>query len=179
MLEIAIHDRTARPTAELNRLKSAVAEVCRQAGVSAAEISVALVDDAQIAELHQRYLELAEPTDVLSFVLSHDGGRLEGEIVASVDTATRQALRCGWPAADELLLYVVHGALHLVGYDDIDPADRRRMRQAERRILAGFGLDPPATPDEDSGDDTAVATAGAPREAAPRASTAKGCAHGR
>lgn len=95
------------------------------------KVVVALVDDETIAELHERYLGVPEPTDVLSFP--------HGEIVVSGDTARREAAARGIPPLHELVLYVVHGALHLAGHDDRTPAARRRMRAAERRVLAELG----------------------------------------
>ena len=92
--------------------------------------------------LNRKYLDHDYPTDVLSFVLEEDGGRLDGEIIASSDYATREAEIYKWTAEDEILLYVIHGSLHLVGYDDLDPASKQKMREAERYYLAPFGLTP-------------------------------------
>ena len=93
-------------------------------------------------ELNRQYLEHDYPTDVLSFVLEFDetSKSLDGEIIVSSDYAAREAARYGWTANDELLLYVIHGCLHLVGHDDTTPAAKRAMREAEVRLLAGFGL---------------------------------------
>lgn len=96
------------------------------------KVVVALVDDKTIAELHERFLDKPGPTDVLSFP--------HGEIVVSGDTASREAKRRGVAPIHELVLYVVHGALHLKGYDDRKPKDRSRMRAAERRVLKTLGL---------------------------------------
>jgi probable rRNA maturation factor len=103
-------------------------------------ISVVIVDDAGISDLHQRYLNDPTPTDVLAFDLRDDpaDGRIEGEIVVSAETAARQAGRFRSSPDQELLRYAVHGTLHLVGYDDHTPAGRLRMRRAENRILAGL-----------------------------------------
>lgn len=90
------------------------------------------MDDPTIAELHERYLGKAGPTDVLSFP--------SGEIVVSADTARREAEARGIPPLHELLLYVVHGALHLAGHDDRTPKARARMRAAERRALKELGI---------------------------------------
>lgn len=95
------------------------------------KVVVALVDDETIAELHERYLEVPGPTDVLSFP--------HGEIVVSAETARREAEARGIPPLHELVLYVVHGALHLAGHDDKTPKARKRMRAAERRILTELG----------------------------------------
>jgi len=93
-----------------------------------------------VAGRHERYLGQQGPTDVLSFLLDEADGCLEGEVVVSAQTAVAQAGRFGWSAADELLLYVVHGALHLLGYDDATCPQRRAMRRRERRFVARLGL---------------------------------------
>jgi probable rRNA maturation factor len=67
---------------------------------------------------------------------------LVGEVLLSADTARREAAARGHCAYHELLLYAVHGVLHLLGYDDHDPAGRRRMRRAERAALAALGIPP-------------------------------------
>ena len=102
------------------------------------DLSFVVVDDAEMAELHERYAGVAGPTDVLSFPLLEEP-LLVGEIVVSADTARREAAARGHPAYDELLLYAVHGVMHLVGHDDHEPNDRRRMRRAEREALAALG----------------------------------------
>ena len=96
------------------------------------KLVVALVDDETMAELHERFLGKSGPTDVLSFP--------HGEIVVSADTALREAKRRGIQPLHELMLYVVHGALHLKGYDDRKPKDRGKMRAAERRVLKQLGV---------------------------------------
>ena len=95
--------------------------VLSAAGLKEAEVSLAIVDDRTIQQLNRQYLDHDEPTDVLSFLLEREVGRLEGEIVVSRDTAASSAPAYGWTPADELLLYVIHGALHLVGFDDTTP----------------------------------------------------------
>jgi len=95
-------------------------------------VVVALVDDKEIARLHEQFLGIPGPTDVLSFPT--------GEIVVSGDTARREAEVRGIQPIHELLLYVVHGALHLEGYRDKSVKDQSRMRAAERRVLRELGL---------------------------------------
>src|SRR3954467_15469772 len=131
-MRIAIANEQSRLTLDEDRLRQAIERICRDAGLLETEISVAIVDDATIHRLNRQYLDHDYPTDVISFVLEAQDGRLEGEIVASSDTAIEQAARLNWPAEDELLLYVVHGALHLVGYDDADPESAAVMRSRER-----------------------------------------------
>jgi probable rRNA maturation factor len=124
------------------RLKKAVRAVIADAGIEHGEISLAIVDDAEMHALNRKYLDHDYPTDVLSFVLEEGDGRLEGEIIVSSDYASREAKSYGWTADDEILLYAIHGSLHLVGHDDLDPASKTKMREAERHYLGLFGLTP-------------------------------------
>jgi probable rRNA maturation factor len=103
-------------------------------------IGVVLMGDRELQELHGRFLGDPTPTDVLAFELGEGGGRLEGEVCCSVDCARRVARERGVPAERELALYVVHGVLHLCGYDDHAPRERARMRAAERSVLARLGF---------------------------------------
>ena len=118
-------------------------------GVAAAEICVLLVDDRGIAGLHERWLGIPGPTDVITFDLSDAArpGVLHGDIAVSAETARRVAHELGWQPRHELAYYIVHGILHLAGYDDHDPADRRVMRARERVLMQAAGLPaPPARP---------------------------------
>ncbi|HOB76548.1 MAG TPA: rRNA maturation RNase YbeY [Phycisphaerae bacterium] len=105
-------------------------------------LSVVLVDDDAIADLHERFMGLPGPTDVLTFDLRDDPDQaeIEGEITISVDTARRQARQYRAGQTEELLRYVIHGVLHLSGYDDDTPARRRRMRREENRVLELLGI---------------------------------------
>src|SRR5262249_45640630 len=109
-------------------------------GDQQATLSVVIVSDATIAKLNARYHNTPGPTDILSF----DYGEGHGELIISVEHAVAQAGRFRTSPGRELVLYVVHGILHLHGYDDRLEPDRRRMRAAERRLLAclarGFKL---------------------------------------
>jgi len=140
---IEINDEEAGRPLERARLKKAVRLVLEDAGITSAEISVAIVTDERMHELNRQYLAHDYPTDVLSFVLAHDAeaGLLEGEIIVSADYAAREAARYGWTADDELLLYVLHGCLHLVGHDDTTSASKQAMREAEAKYLGRFGLE--------------------------------------
>jgi probable rRNA maturation factor len=139
---IEIANRQNLHAVDVPRLCRAAETVLGEAALDSAELSIAVVDDPTIHALNLEFLAHDYPTDVLSFVLEHAGGRLEGEIIVSAQTAARAAATFGWSAEDELLLYVVHGALHLIGYDDGTDADRARMREAERRILTQFDVRP-------------------------------------
>ncbi len=148
MYTIEINNQQDRLPIDFERLSRAVELVLEGEAVEAAVVNVAIVDDPTIHDLNWRFLEHDEPTDVLSFLLDEEAGRLEGDIIASADTAATAAAQLQWPAADELLLYVVHGALHLAGYDDQDDESRAVMRDRERHYLSQFGLRSPSVDPE-------------------------------
>lgn len=131
------------------RVAAAVRSVLLGEGLTSATISVGIVDDAAIHSLNAQYLSHDYATDVLSFLLDETDEGPEGEIIVSAEMAARQAPRFGWRAEDELTLYLVHGALHLLGYDDHDAADAARMRQKEQLYLAGLGCRRPLLSEPD------------------------------
>jgi len=143
---------------DAERIEAAVRAAFAGSPYQLVEMSVAIIDDPAIQQLNRQYLDHDYPTDVLSFALEDDPPRLEGEIVVSVDAAERCAREAGWSTDNELLLYVVHGALHLVGYADHSAEDSARMRSREAAALARLGVtlsprDPRwhAAPQEDPG----------------------------
>jgi probable rRNA maturation factor len=140
VIEIDINNEQNRLTVDERRLRAALSAILADAGFARATISLAIVDDPAIHDLNRRFLQHDYPTDVLSFVLEESSAGLDGEIIVSADTATASAPRYGWRPEDELLLYVIHGGLHLVGYDDKSPAAAGLMRDAETRYLARFDL---------------------------------------
>ncbi len=108
----------------------------RDLGRPQAGVHLTFVDDALIRRLNARYLRRRRSTDVLAFPLEAPGpAGLWGEVVISAETARRQARRLGIPVSVELDLLVVHGLLHLAGYDDGEPPEARLMHQREREIL--------------------------------------------
>ncbi len=143
VIQIDITNEQSRLPVDEDRLRRAISSVFAAAECHSGAVSVAVVDDPKIHELNRRFLQHDYPTDVLSFVLEESPGAIEGEIIVSADTAATTAADYDWRAEDELLLYVVHGALHLVGYDDKSPDDAAEMRQLEAQHLTEFGLQPP------------------------------------
>jgi len=123
------------------RLREIVRALLDGEQIKDAEISLAFVDNPTIHRLNQRYLQHDEPTDVLSFPLSDpNAAKLSGELVIGVEVALEQAQQRGHDVQVELALYVIHGFLHLCGYDDNDDDDRRAMRQRERHYLSLLSL---------------------------------------
>jgi probable rRNA maturation factor len=92
------------------------------------ELSVVLVSDRRMAELHRRFLQEPGPTDVITFQ--------HGEIFVSTETARRQARRFGTTADHELRLYIAHGLLHLHGFDDKDARSAAEMKRAQEKLVA-------------------------------------------
>jgi probable rRNA maturation factor len=142
VIKIEIHNRQNGSRVDRRRLAETARAVLRGEGIRRASVGIALVDDDAIQELNRRWLAHDRPTDVISFLLERSDDALEGEVAISAQTAKANARRFGWSAGDELLLCVVHGILHLAGYDDGTPADRRRMREREREHLGRLGLMP-------------------------------------
>lgn len=107
-------------------------------------LNVLLVGDAASRRLHADHFNDPTPTDVMTFP---DGSRdpatgrlLLGDLAVGVGVARREAEVRGRDAGDELTLYILHGLLHLLGYDDVTAAKRRRMWAAQRRLLAVEGI---------------------------------------
>jgi probable rRNA maturation factor len=129
------------------RLREIARAVLEGEGVTAAGISLAFVDNPTIHRLNKQFLDHDEPTDVLTFPLSGPGAKtLEGEIVIGAEVARTQAAERGHDEPAELALYVIHGLLHLCGFDDTTAVAVRRMRERERNYLQRLGLPPIADP---------------------------------
>ncbi len=124
-----------------SRLRQTAGAAAAARGFTAGEIGIRVTNDETIRELNSRHLNHDYETDVISFSYDCRGNEITGELVVSVDTARRRASELGWNEGDELLLYVVHGVLHLTGMDDQAPNDRAQMRQLEREVMLGLGVD--------------------------------------
>src|SRR4051812_48388870 len=104
MLEVECANLQSKHSFDERRLVAAVRKVMETARVRHGEISVTVVDNAQMHQLNREHLEHDYPTDVLSFLLEREGDRLEGEVIASADYAAAEAARYGWEMENELLL---------------------------------------------------------------------------
>lgn len=164
---INITDHQTLMVVDQSFLESVIQRVLVEEQIESAVIGLALVDDREIHRLNQQYLGHDYPTDVISFPLHDscaDGATgldadhqtysdteieissritsIEGELIVSTETANREAAAHGWSPDAELLLYIVHGLLHVCGYDDIADEERPKMRNRERELLAHWGLRP-------------------------------------
>jgi probable rRNA maturation factor len=115
------------------------------AGVDRADaaISLTLVDDAAIRTINREHRGKDQPTDVLSFPLEPEGFVPEvllGDIVISLETARRQAADYDAPLQREVERLMIHGLLHVLGHDHMEPDERRAMEAEERRLAAVIGM---------------------------------------
>lgn len=164
--QIQITNQQANVPVDEAQLLRFATETLRSEGIARAEISIAIVDDPAIHTINCEHLQHDYPTDVISFLLdsgeadprSAQGGQgrrgqglwIDGEIILSADTAVREATDYGWDTSSEMALYVVHGLLHLCGYDDLTDEEQAIMRGREREILSALGLSPQYSEDEDA-----------------------------
>ena len=139
-IEILVDQDVESPVAE-NSLQLAAAQAAAYCGFRRGEIGIRVTNDANIHQINRKHLGHDYPTDVISFTYHADKPSVVGELVVSAETARERAADLGWPDAHELLLYVVHGTLHLTGMDDQDPGDRAQMRAAEQTIMLQIGID--------------------------------------
>jgi len=157
--QIDIENRQSAMPTDARWLKNCVERVLSAEQIASADLSIVLVEDAEIHRINREHLEHDWPTDVISFSYAKEsppatcwprgqGRSLDGELIVSTETAGRQATAHGWSPRDELLLYVVHGILHLCGYDDLTDSERPFMRRREREVLERFGLRPHGLEDE-------------------------------
>ncbi|MHB8382934.1 MAG: rRNA maturation RNase YbeY [Candidatus Binataceae bacterium] len=144
---------TARANRYASAIRSDAARTLRAIGLARCELSVAIVDNAAIRALNREYRGQDRPTDVLSFsqvevpgapppdpsALLDDPATILGDVVISIDTALVQARAQGVTARARLRTLLIHGVLHLIGYDhERSPADARRMFAREREIASAI-----------------------------------------
>jgi len=114
---------------------------------SISSLSIVIGDDVFLKKLNQKYRSVNSPTDVLSFPsgeLDPDTNSLYlGDVIISLPRAEHQAAAGGHPVADELQLLVIHGTLHLLGYDHVEQAEKIRMQASQDRVLTQLGINLP------------------------------------
>ena len=137
----AAHDETDRCPVDEAAIVSAIVATLAYADEVAASVQVSVLNDEALRTINRDHLGHDWTTDVCTFPYANDAG-IEGEIFVSLDTATREADQQNRSVRDELLLYVVHGVLHLCGWDDQTAEERVAMRAAERAVLQSMGIEP-------------------------------------
>jgi probable rRNA maturation factor len=143
-IEVQISNTQAHLRVDREELARLVRRVLEREGHRRGSISIALVDQATIHALNRTHLGHDWPTDVISFPLSDpEDSDWTGELVVSAEMARTTAREIGVEPSHELALYIVHGLLHLCGYDDRVESDASRMRHREEEILADLGIPNP------------------------------------
>ncbi len=143
---VQIRRQSAGKTPKVSSLRQKIELILQEAGAEGSEISILLTDDKSIHGLNREYRSMDKPTDVLSFPQLDDdfpgiGPRMLGDVVISMETASRQAAKAGHSTERELNILLVHGILHLLGYDHEKGAeDAREMKEMERDILNKLDL---------------------------------------
>ncbi|NLH17724.1 MAG: rRNA maturation RNase YbeY [Phycisphaerae bacterium] len=140
---VSVDRRTDSVPFALSRIRELVRSICRRHRIRRANIDLAITDDTGMRRVNRRYFASSAITDCISFDLSDhfDPVRCYA-IVVNADLARRQARLRGHSPRAELALYIVHGILHQLGFDDLTIAEARRMHREEDRLLqrAGFGV---------------------------------------
>ena len=135
-----IHVLQKQTDLKINRLsvKKLVVDFLKFHAISADEVSIFFVNTAEICDLHEEYFNDPSPTDCISFPMDETGEfgyRHLGDIFVCPETAVLYAQKHAGDSYHEMTLYVVHGLLHLLGYDDLKAKDRKVMRTEEARYL--------------------------------------------
>ncbi len=151
MPKIAVRaDSAYRKKIDSRRLREAAQKtLAHESALSRAEITLVITGDDEIRDLNRKYRGMDAPTDVLSFAETEADARFVaspveaaylGDVVISYPRAEAQAVTAGHSVADELLLLVVHGVLHLLGHDHAGRAEKRKMWAAQEEILNELGV---------------------------------------
>ncbi len=144
MITVQISKNFRSIDANLSRVKRLIRDICVRFELANAIINIAIVDDEQILQLNKQFLNRNCATDCLSFDLTDgyepDSCRLL-DLVISGETAVRQAALRGHSTEAELALYITHGLLHNLGFDDSTPEKAKKMHDTEDEILQQFGYD--------------------------------------
>lgn len=141
-MRVTILNRQRRRRIDTARLKQITRALLAELKIPDAELGIHLVSAKHMAQVNWQYLQHEGSTDVITFDHSEASGagdglprRLYGELFVCVDDAARQAVEFGTTWRSEVVRYVVHGVLHLLGYDDLKPELRRKMKRAENRLV--------------------------------------------
>lgn len=136
---MAIEIEQVHPTLRLDEaaIQLAIARACTGESVTLRELTVVLADHETVLDLNRQWLQHDFETDVLSFSLSEEDeeGVVEGEIYVDLDTAAERCAEFDASFEREALRYVVHGLLHLMGYDDTTPDEKQQMHRLEDTYL--------------------------------------------
>jgi len=153
--EVDITANQSFDTVDPDRLQQSAVQALQIEGVAEAVLSITLVDNAAIHSINREHLQHDFATDVISFQLDwrhperdspgkqpqdrSAGAHIEGDVIANVEYAAAEAGRLGWELQSELTLYVIHGMLHICGYDDLTAVEKQIMQARESVVLRQLG----------------------------------------
>jgi probable rRNA maturation factor len=139
--KVSVLNRQNRVPVDRRKFGMAARRILKALGYEGYELTVVLVDDPEITRLNRQYLRHNRPTNVISFPMM-DGtpeslrSRVLGDVVISAETAQRDAGEAGEKTGDEILFLMIHGILHLAGYDhEGSAAERRKMETKEKEFF--------------------------------------------
>jgi len=138
---IAIEVQVDSLPADVNTLRTVAEAALRKFGSREATATIVIVGDAQMRKVHYEFLRKRSTTDVISFDLTDEFEKTPVfELVVNAEMAVRQAKKRGHAIEAELALYITHGLLHNLGFDDGDPEQARCMHEAEDALLTTLGF---------------------------------------
>ncbi len=141
--EICVLNRQERVPVDRRKIGAAARRILKALGYEGYELTVVLVDDREITRLNRQYFRRNRPTNVISFPMINGTplsarARMLGDVVLSAETARRDAAEVGKKAEDEVLFLLIHGILHLVGYDHEKGDEGRVKMEGKERELWGL-----------------------------------------
>lgn len=138
-VNIKVKNRQSSLKISPTKVKRIVSQVLAEEGQACDEVAIHFVDTAAIMQLHEDFFGDPSPTDCISFPLDSECDSIPyqmlGEVFVCPETAIEYASKHQMDPYEETTLYIVHGLLHLMGYDDLQPEDRKAMRKAEARHM--------------------------------------------
>ena len=141
-MDLVLTNRQRTRRVDIRSLRALIAAVLDDLGLDA-EIGIHLVSASEMAKVNWDFLRHEGSTDVITFDHGSTTERLHGELFISVADAVEQAEEFGTTWDEELARYVIHGLLHLLGHDDLEPAKRRVMKRRENRLVRKFAENHP------------------------------------
>lgn len=141
-MSISIQNRQKLLSVDLGRVRRSLKRLLKELGCKDNEVSLLLVDDDQIREINKNYLQRDRPTNVISFAMTEGAfgevhPEILGDIILSVETAARDAMACDIDFMDEVEFLLIHGLLHLLGYnhENVESREAEKMKKLERELF--------------------------------------------
>ena len=145
-MDIEINNETGTDIEYIPTMKELISYAIKHENLDNVIFNIIIVDNEYIHKLNKEYRGIDRPTDVISFALEDnsdfelDGIRVLGDIYISIDKVYEQAKEYGHSNLREICFLMIHGFLHLLGYDHMDPEDEKIMFGKQEEILSGFGI---------------------------------------